>query len=167
MTADAPQVDPSEPTSLWRWLFAGQGWAMLALAVATLAVELGTYLLARYWGVPTVRAVPASLLVSTLWIALAAPIAAASERKFWGSLLRGATVIDATGISLLALWLFARSPDGVEWVPLLAAVEIYLILTAFALAGMALTYCARREATRLSLALTATVVMLAIVFSPF
>ena len=162
--ASAPRVQSGQAIGLggaWR----ANRWAILTLLAATLAIELGVWLLTGgFTGDPW--AVVAALAASTVWIALAAPAAAAGPEDAWSALLRGGTVIDASGLALLVLWALARMADG-PLLPLSAVVRIYAIWLATGLAGVAAARCARTPTGRCAGAVAAAAVLMAAAATPF
>lgn len=140
-------------------------WAIPAAALATGGVELGTWLLA---GGPAggAWAVLAVLAVSAAWIALATPSLAAGPDDLWAALLRSGTVVDVSGLVLLVLWAFARTPDG-PLLPIGAAAKIYGVWLAVGLAGIAAARCGRGPTGRCAGAVIGAVVLLAALGTPF
>ena len=166
MTGDAETdhtatVAPPAQKEGLRPLLARHGWAMLAAAAATVAVELGAYLLGVVGGVQPAQAVLAALAASVLWVALAAPVLAATADDTIGALLRGGTIVDASVITLIVLWL--TSP----LVGLATIAKLYCILLAMGLAEIAACRLHRRASGRLALAVVAAAVVVASLASPF
>ena len=137
------------------------GWATASAAVATIVVEMGVFAAALTWGMPRIHAALAALAVCVFWTALAAPVLAAFGRTAMGALFRGGIVADASFASLLVLW------AACDEVTFLAAMKIYCILAAVALAGVAATRLARTPAGRCACAVAASAVLLAATASPF
>jgi hypothetical protein len=133
---------------------------LLAVA-ATVAVEVGAYALAVAGQAPQAQAALGSLAVSVLWVALAAPVLAATGRGTLGALLRGLAVIDASAVLLAILALAGPC------VTLLGGVEVYCILAAMGLAAVAAVCLARSQAGRFALAVAASAVLLLAAGSPF
>jgi hypothetical protein len=80
-------------------------------------------------------------------------------------LLRGATVIDATGLNLLLLWALGSAAGAGEWT-FLAAAKIYCVLAAVGLAGMTTVCLVRGRVARVIAALVAGAALLAALASP-
>ncbi len=144
-----------------RQFLAENGWAAALAAVGTIAVEMGVFAAALAWRMPRSHAALATLAACVLWTALAAPVLAAFGRTAMGALLRGGIVADASLASLLVLW------AACDEVTFPAALKIYCILAAVALAGIAATRLARTPAGRCACAVAATAILLAALASPF
>lgn len=144
-----------------RRLFADHAWAATAAVIATMAVELGVFAAAMAAGMPRLHAALAALATCVLWVALATPALAASGRTVMGALLRGGIVADASFVSLLVLWACC------DEVTIVAALKIYCVLAAVALAGVAVTRLARTPAGRYIWAVLASAVLLAVLAGPF
>jgi len=142
---------------------------MLAAAVATIAVELGAYLLARFGGASQRDATLSVLAMSVLWIALAGPVLAAGGTEAFSALLRGCVVADASLITLVVLWVSAGAPPPPRGpcVTLLGVVKIYCTYVAVSLAGVAAARCGRREAGRYVGAVIAAILFFVALASPF
>lgn len=148
-----------------------RGWvsdaaAAICVALATFAVTVGAYYLAREGHASPRNAVLAALLTTTAWCMLAAPMAAAAGRSAWSALLRGGIVADASFLALAALWLWARGDDGHRLLTFLAVLEIYATLLALALAATAVVLCAGSPAGRYGLAAAAAVVGILLLAGP-
>ncbi len=144
-----------------RKLLRRDGWPALAAGLATMAVELGVFLGALALGINRRQAAMASLAAGIVWVSLAAPAMAAGSTTGLGALLRGGIVADVSGVLLIVLWL------ATPHVSFLAAVKIYCIYAAVALAGIAAVRCARAPSARFALAAVAGIVLIAALASPF
>jgi len=146
-----------------RGALAGHVPAMLAIAAATLSVELGVFLLARAIAAPLLQTALVTLGAAVLWTALAAPaFAAARAGPDWlGSFLRAGTVADSGGVVLIVLWLTCPA------VTLASAVKAYCILAGVAMFGAAAVCAARSRAGRSAAAVAAAGVLLVCLASPF
>jgi len=145
--ADAPRQ------GVIRTLLARDGWAVLAAGAVTVAAELGVLLIGRAGGASPRAAVLAALATMTLWVALSAPALAAGGRSGLSALLRGGIVVDASAVTLLILWLTT------PYVTLVAALQIYCILAAVALACIAAVRCFRRPLGQAAAAVAAATVL--------
>jgi hypothetical protein len=145
---------------LWRRLVAPNLAALVAASAATLAVELGTWWGLDALGAPADKAVLASLLAACVWTALASPFLAASGADWLAGLLRGGIVADASAVFLAVLWL------GTPYVSLAAACELYCVLAAMALVGVAAGRLGGGPGGRWWPAAAAAVLMLAATFTP-
>lgn len=128
-------------------------YAMLIAAVITVAVQLGTYFAAS--------GAVVTLLVSLLWVVIAAPVFAAGGRTVADGLLRGGTVVDAGIVVLIVL--VATGPA----VGAIGAIKIYLIWCSLALAGCSVAMLGRNVAGRHILAAVAVLLVLAVAAGPF
>ncbi len=144
-----------------RKLLRRDGWPALAAGLATMAVELGVFLGALALGIDRRQSAMASLAAGVVWVILAAPALAAGSNSGLGAVLRGGIVADASAVLLIVLWL--ATPQ----VSFLAAVKIYCIYAALALAGSAAVRCARAPAPRFALAAVASIVFITALASPF
>jgi len=160
-------VPPSPGAMTIRQVLRRDGWALLAAAGATLAVELGVYLAARCWGGGPRQATIAALAAAMLWVALACPILAAAAPGGFSALLRGGVVADASCVTLLVLWAVGRWGATPAYVTFPAAVEIYCTFVAVALVGIAAARCARTHPGRFAAAVGAAVLLTAALASPF
>lgn len=141
---------------------------MLAAVAATLAVELGLYLAARLAGAGPRDATVATLAATAVWVALACPVLAAGAKGAISALLRGGIVADASAVALLVLWAVGRlAPGEGECLSFLAAVEIYCIVLAMALVGVAGARCGRTPTGRYVAGVVAAVAMTALLATPF
>ncbi|MGC9454803.1 MAG: hypothetical protein ACP5HU_08045 [Phycisphaerae bacterium] len=156
----AGQTDNPQTSGGWmRELFRGHGWCVLAAALATIAVEVGTAAFAWRVDVPAARAAVATLAVAVLWVAMTAgPLSAGADTAL-RSVLRGGAVVDA---SIPALILLA----AVGPVTALGAVKVYCILAAVALWSVALVRIARTPWGRHALGTAAGVVLFVMLTSP-
>ncbi len=165
--ADLPeQASPGEGTSL-RELLRCEGWAVLGIATATIAIELGSYFLARGMHVGQARAVLTALGTTALWIALACPITTCGSANAWGAMLRGGSVIDASGVTLIVLWLLAHDPRGRPYVTLLSALKIYCTCASVGLFAIAVVSCATRPSRRYVLGVAVAVLLVVCLGTPF
>jgi len=137
------------------------GWAVLCISSATIAVELGVYAIGLAAGASRLGATLACLGATALWVALTAGLFAARGDDALAMLLRGGTVADASAVTLMVLWL--DSP----FVTLVAAVKIYCTLLAMALLGIAAAGIRRRPAGRYAGAVVSAAVMFAALTTPF
>lgn len=161
MIAAGEPSPPRAPVGALRELLRRDGWPSLAAALATMAVELGVFLGALACGADGRQSAIASLAAGVVWVSLAAPALAAGSNSGLGALLRGGIVADASAVLLIVLWL--ATPQ----VSFLAAVKIYCIYAALALAGSAAVRCARAPAPRFALAAVASIVFITALASPF
>ena len=127
---------PSVPDRLIPSLLKRDGWPVVCIAVVTAAVQLCVFLLPQAYGVSAGRAIPASLIITGVWVALASAIFAAGPRSTISGILRGGSVADATAVLLVVLWLC--TPD----VTFLSAVKLYFIYASVALCAIAAARCA-------------------------
>lgn len=144
-TRPSPTGNASRPSG-FRRVLACDGLAVLTASAVTIAVELGVYAAAVLAGSGRAQAVLATLAVTVVWLALAAPALSASGADAIGALLRGGCIADASAVTLIVLWL--SSPQ----VALPAAMRIYCILAAMALLAVALSCLARRAPGKSALA---------------
>lgn len=154
------------PRFALRDLLGGSYAALVLLALATLAAELGVYFLARGADVSPVTALASTLAVCAVWTALACPAAAAGAPGEYSALFRAAIPADASAVTLLVLWPLARDAQG----PLLtfaAVAEMYLILAAIALFSVAAVRLPRSPAGRQAAAVIVAVLLVAACASPF
>jgi len=164
---DQPGVEAPEG-GLIRILLRRNGWAMGALAVATLVVELGVYFGARLLAIGPGASLLAALAAAAVWTALAAPAGAAGGTSRLDALFRGGTVADASAVSLVVLWLVV--PHNSRNVPLIgfpAVMKIYCTLAAMALLAVAVVVCARSKAGRHILAVAVAVAFMVLLSSLF
>ena len=106
--------------------------ALVSATAGTVLVGCGVYVLGRGVGSGRAFSCLAALAALACWTALAAPVLAAGGRGWLSRVLRGGIVADAGGVAL-ALLCLAAGPC----LTLLAAVEIYCVLGAMALASVA------------------------------
>jgi len=163
---DKPMPEDQGLESGMRRLLVRDGWPAAGLAAATVAVELGVYGLGRAGGAGPLGATLATLAAAAVWAAVAAPICAAGARTALGALLRGCVVADASAVTLLTLWRIAADGQGRPYLTLPAAVKVYLILAAMALAAVAAVRCARTRAGRAAMAVLAAAVGMAALATP-
>ena len=159
--ASPPDPAPAKGVSL-RSLLTENGWAMAVLAVATMGIGLGAFLLAR-----GSDAVGAALAASVVWVALACPLTSSAPRDVWGALLRGGTVVDASAVTLLCLWVFARGSAGDPYVTFAAAAKAYCVLLGVGLAGIAGARLGTTPPSRCAWAIVTAAVLLAATATPF
>ena len=108
----------------------------MGIVIATAAAQLGVFLLPQAYGVPARMAIPASLIMAGVWVALASGIFAAGPHSTISGILRGGCVADATAVLLVVLWLC--TPE----VTFLSAVKLYCIYASVALCSIAAARCA-------------------------
>ena len=99
-------------------------------------MQLSVFLLPQARGVAARTAVPPSLIIAGVWVALASAIFSAGPRSTMSGLLRGGSVADATAVLLVVLWLC--TPE----VTFLSAVKLYCIYASVALCSIAAARCA-------------------------
>ena len=112
------------------------GWPVAGIILATVVVQLCVFLLPQAYGVSVGMAVPASLIIAGVWVALASAIFASGPHHAISGILRGGSVADATAVLLVVLWLSA--PE----VTFLSAVKLYCIYASVALCSIAVARCA-------------------------
>ncbi|MCP4376115.1 MAG: hypothetical protein GY794_08090 [bacterium] len=112
------------------------GWPVVGIVTATVAVQLGVFLLPQAYGVSPEMALPASLIITGVWVALASAIFSAGPRSVMSGILRGGCVADATAVLLVVLWLSAPQ------VTFISAVKLYCIYASVALCAIAAARCA-------------------------
>ena len=151
---------PAERRPLRR-LLSRDGLAALVVTVVTLGIELGTFGLARSFGVPVREAVLATLATMAVWVALSVPAMAASGSTAMGALLRGGIVADTSAVTLIVLCIVT------PFVTILAALKIYCILAMVALACVAAVRCARSDRARGAAAVVTAVLLFAAIATPF
>lgn len=161
MIAPGESSPPRVLVGTLRDLLRRDGRPALAAALATMAVELGVFLGAVACGIDGRQSVMASLAAGVVWVSLAAPAMAAGSNTGLGALLRGGIVADASAVLLIVLWL------ATPYVSFLAAVKIYCIYAALALAGIAAVRCARAPSARFTLAAVAAIAFMTALASPF
>jgi hypothetical protein len=144
-----------------RALVARDGRAVLLAFAATVAAGVGVFAAARLAGAPQLQAALAALATTVLWVALAAPVLAASGADALAALLRGGCIADAAAVTLIVLWIACPQ------VTLLAAVKIYCVLAAMALLGVAASRLARSPAGRSAVALATSAALTVALASPF
>jgi hypothetical protein len=126
----------SGPDGLIPALLKRDGWPVVGIVAATAAAQLGVFLLPQTCGVSARMAIPASLIMAGVWVALASAIFAAGPHSTISGILRGGSVADATAVLLVVLWLSA--PE----VTFLSAVKLYCIYASVALCSIAAARCA-------------------------
>jgi len=136
------------------------GPAAAAAAIATIAVELGIYLLGRACGAGARNSALAALATGTVWTAVASGVLAGGGKNSLGALLRGGIVADASAVVLVVLWL------SVPQMTLPAALKVYCIYAAMALAAVAAVTSARSPAGRYTMAVAAAMIMFASLTTP-
>jgi len=140
-------------------LWHDDGPAIGLAAAITIVLECGVFLAARCWAVPADRAALMTLLLVTLWIAVAtAPLAAGGATRL-GAFCRGVVVTDASIVVLIVL-IFAGGGQ-LSWS---AAAKIYLLWASLA---VTLTLLVPLGSRRLLIAVVATVAAVAAVTSRF
>jgi hypothetical protein len=109
-----------------------------------------------------------TLAVMTAWVVLATAPAGAGGPRLYPSLLRGATVIDATGLVLLGVWvvglLLDEPKDGS--LGLASVAKVYLIFAAVGLAELAALRLPRSVTGRAVAALAGPIVLAVMLASP-
>lgn len=140
--------------------------ALMAASGATLLAVLGLYLAAWLTHAPASGCLLAALAAGTIWVAVAAPLAAAGGRIAWGIVLRAGVVADAAGAALLLLWLGGLL-GAAEGIAFASAVRVYCVYAVMALAAAAALCAARSPVARHAVALAAAVVLLLAAASPF
>ncbi len=152
---------------LIRTLVVQDGAAAIFAVVATLVVQLGTYVAVLAAGAGDKNAVLATMAVSALWIALASPLLAAGSPSVIGAFLRGGIAADASAITLLILWITAKDAQtNLPIITFVAAIKCYCTLAAVALAGIAIVRCPRLSISRHVLAVTVAIVFVLILAGP-
>ena len=136
-------------------------WPVIVAGAVTAGIELAVFAAAGRAGASQRDAILATLAASVVWVALAGPALAAGPERGIDGLFRGGVVADASAVALLALWLMTGP------VTILAAVKIYCILGAMALAAVSIVRCGRSAAGRAGLAVATAVVFMAALASPF
>ncbi len=161
MTTDLrPEGPPSGPGGLRR-ILARDGPPVLAASAVTVAAELAVYLAAVGAGSGRTHAVLATLAVTVVWVALAAPVLAASGADTLAGLLRAGCLADASAVTLVVLWLACPQ------VTLGGAAKIYCILAAMVLLAVAVSRSAGSPAARYALALAAAAAFMITLAGPW
>jgi hypothetical protein len=161
MAAEPRLAGPPSGAGPLRRLLARDGAAVLVASAVTVAGELGVYLAAVAAGSGRTHAVFATLAVTVVWVALAAPVLGASGADALGGLLRGGCLADASAVTLLVLYLTCPQ------VTLAGAAKIYCILAAMALLAVAASRLAGSPAGRYALALAAATAFAITLASPW
>ena len=149
MTASPEQPEPASR----------QWWSVVWIGAATIAIEAVAYVGVRGAGGSSRSAALAVLAVSAVWMAI--PVFASGGRRAFDMLVRGGVVADATGASLLGLWLVCPVFG------FLSAIKVYAVLASMALAGMAVVCWARSDRGKLIVAAVVAVATLAALTTPF
>ncbi len=157
----APDIAPPAPAGAVRRALRTHGEAMIAVAAATLIVELGVYVVAVAAGAGPLQACLATLAASALWTAIAAPSAAAGADDPLGAFLRAGTVADASAAALAVLALASPVFSAAS------AVKAWCVLAAVALAAAAALCLARSRAAKAALAVAVGLLLLLRLASPF
>ncbi len=130
---DSSSRSTSPPPSLWK----RDGWPVVGIAIATVAVQLGVFLVPQAFGAGVRTLIPASLIIAGVWVAMASAVFAAEPESPLSGLLRGGCVGDSTAVLLLVLW--AQAPE----VTFLAACKLYCIYASVSLCAVAIVRTAR------------------------
>jgi len=150
------------------------GW-LIGVSVATLVVIVGVYVAGRWGGVGQRNATVAALVVSALWLAMAAPALAASSGEFLRQMLRAGTAADG---ALLALLIIVTVSGGGEigesgavagadgTLTFWGACKVYVTLAAMAVAAVFVVRLARGVWARQAAAFACAVVLLAMLATP-
>lgn len=155
MISFVPSAESGEPERLKPSRLRRDGLAILPAAGVTIALELGSYFLARSLGRSAEEATVVFLATVCLWLAMAPAALGSTGRGILSPLLRGGITADATGLCVLLLWLVAPC------VGFFAAVKIYCLAWSMALAGIAAVWIARNPLGRL-IAVVVAVVLFAL-----
>ena len=134
---------------------------LLAAAAVTVAVELGVFFAAIGGGVSRGNAALACLAVSIVWIILACPAVCTAFQKPLAALLCGVAVADASAVALVVLYFMCPQ------VSFPAAMKIYCIYAAVALACIAAVNCARTHAGKFVVATGIAAMLMFILAGPF
>ena len=149
-------------------LLCQERWWLLGITLATLVVICGVFLLALSGGVGVRNGTLATLLATTVWTALAAPVLAASSRDWIRQFIRAGTVADAALVGLLIVWLLSKGRQDTGGVlTVTAAMEVYATLAGLAVFAAAVVGLARSFAWRHIAAAITAVVLLAMLATPF
>lgn len=161
------QPSPDKP-SFWRTLLAGQGWAILIIAAATVLIEGGVFAAVLIGREHLPTATQVTLAVMLVWIVIATAPAAAGAKRTYPALLRGAAVIDASALVLLGMWIVGmaldRPKDGS--LDFASIAKVYVILATVGLAAMAAVCLPRSTTGRAIAALIGPTVLAGALASP-
>ena len=161
MIADmSPRLSETESRRGISGIIRRDGPAVAVAAIATIAVELGIYLLGRACGAGIRNSTLAALATGVLWTAVASGVLAGGGKNSLGSLLRGGIVADASAVVLIVLWL------SVPQMTLLAALKVYCIYAAMALAAVAAVTAAKSPDGKYTMGVAAAVVMFVSLTTP-
>jgi hypothetical protein len=140
---------------------------MIVAAAGALLAGPGAYMLALWAGANPRPAFIGALAFLTLWSALAPAMLAAARDRWLESLLVGGAVPDASLIALMCLWGVSLSQEGPTMTLWPSALQIYLLLVAMAIAGIAATRLSSLPAGRYAWASLAAVVLVGLCATPF
>ena len=162
----APDSPPGGDTGQSPSLLRGNLRALLVIAAATVALELGAYFLARS-ATSRLDALLLCLGVCTVWVCLSAGPLAAGGRDVLSALLRGGTPADASLLTLLALWaLDAFAGDGARYLTFASVLMIYCTLAAVAVFAAACARVVRGAAGRFGAGVAAAVLLMIALATP-
>lgn len=141
-------------------VFAEHKKSALWVAVATLAVEVGGYIVFRAMGAGAQSAAMAAMLMSLVWIAMAAPAASAGAATVLGGVLRAGVIADTSAVLLAVVWF------TVAEVGLIALLEVYVTFAAVVLLAAAGAQAGRTVRGRTVLASLTSILLMALLSSP-
>lgn len=157
---DLAPAQPDERRSIAA-VVRSHGEAIVALAAATIVIELGVYAVAVAASTPPLHACLATLAVAVLWTAIAAPSAAAGAQDALGAFLRAGIVADASAVALVVLALASPAVSASS------AVKAWCILAGMSMLSASLVCLARSRAAKAALAAVVGLLLLASLASPF
>lgn len=129
----------------------------------TLAFQLGCFFLGWVYHAEFSQALLATLGIMSIWVVLAPGPLAVWGRNNFSAFMRGGIVADATGFSLLVIWLLAPAEGGLTF---LGVVKLYCIFTAITLVGVSAVCLAKSQTGRLTAGIIVATLLAVALASP-
>ena len=153
-----------QPRPVFCWRFRDELPAVLSIMTLTILVELGSFIMGRFYGSSFGNSLLAALGVSVLWCVIAPGSVSVGGRGLMSTFVRGGVIADTTAISMLVLWIVGcGEPGGIDF---LGVVKIYCICVPLVLTSVGCVAIAKSPVGRSVAVLIAVSVLFVTLASP-
>ena len=137
---------------------------LLSIMTVTILVELGSFIVGRFYGASFDHSLLAALGVSVLWCVISPGAISTGGRGLMWTFVRGGIIADSTAVSMLVLWIIGYGASG--GIDFLGVVKIYCICVPLVLVSVGCVAIAKTPVGRAAAALIAVFLLSLALASP-